>query len=129
MPTQLVERVDVLTGGSSAVYSSDAVTGVINFILKDDFEGAEFNVQYGFSQSSNSRGSLEEVLFANEQPIPGKTTDGDEVTASITLGADLGDGRGNVVFFGAYQNIDEILGADRVGSACTLGSGLSLIHI
>ncbi len=123
VPTQLVERVDVLTGGSSAVYGSDAVTGVVNFILKDDFEGAEFNVQYGFSQSSNSRGSLEEVLFANEQPIPGKTTDGDEVTASITLGADLGDGRGNVVFFGAYQNIDEILGADRVGSACTLGSG------
>ena len=123
VPTNLVERVDVLTGGNSAVYGSDAVTGVVNFILKDDFEGAEFDIQYGFSQSSNSRGALEEVLAVNEQPIPGKTTDGDEITASLTLGANLGDGRGNVVFFGAYQNTDEILGADRVGSACTLGSG------
>ena len=123
IPTRLVERVDVVTGGNSAVYGSDAVTGVVNFILKDDFEGVELDVQYGFHQSGNNRSSLEEVLQVNEQPIPGSTTDGDGITVSLTLGANLGDGRGNVVFFGSYQNVDEVVGADRVGSACTLGSG------
>ena len=54
VPTNLVERIEVLTGGSSAVYGSDAVAGVVNFILKDDFEGFEVDVQYGFAQSSNS---------------------------------------------------------------------------
>ena len=123
VPTNLVERVEVLTGGSSAVYGSDAVTGVVNFILKDDFEGAELDLQYGFAQSSNNRSLIEEVLIANEQPVPGSVTDGEEITGSITLGANLDDGRGNVVAFASYQNRNEIIGADRVGSACTLGSG------
>ena len=54
VPTNLVERIDVLTGGASAVYGSDAVSGVVNFILKDDFEGVEVDLQYGFAQSSNN---------------------------------------------------------------------------
>ena len=41
IPTALIERTEVVTGGSSAVYGSDAITGVINFIMKDDFEGVE----------------------------------------------------------------------------------------
>ena len=41
IPTQLIERVDVLTGGASAIYGSDAVAGVVNFIMKKDFEGVE----------------------------------------------------------------------------------------
>ena len=40
VPVQLIERMDVVTGGASAVYGSDAIAGVVNFILKDDFEGA-----------------------------------------------------------------------------------------
>lgn len=123
VPANLVERVDVVTGGNSAVYGSDAVTGVVNFILKRDFEGFEFDVQYGYQQSDNDRGSLEDVLVANQQPSPSKAIDGEEISASIMLGANLDGGRGNVVFFGSYQNKNEIIGAERVGSACTLGSG------
>jgi len=123
VPSNLVERVDVLTGGASAVYGSDAVSGVVNFILKDDFEGFEADLQYGFAQSGNSRSAIEEVLIANEQPVPGSTTDGEEFSGSITFGANIDGGRGNVTGFAAYQSRDEILGADRVGSACTLGPG------
>lgn len=123
VPTNLVERIDVLTGGASAVYGSDAVSGVVNFILKDDFEGVELDVQYGFAQSSNSNDLIEEVLIANEQPVPGSITDGEEITGSITFGANLDGGRGNVTGFASYQNRNDIIGADRVGSACTLGSG------
>ena len=123
VPTNLVERVEVLTGGSSAVYGSDAVSGVVNFILKDDFEGVELDLQYGFAQSSNNRNRFEEVLIANQQPVPGSTTDGEEYTGSVTFGANLDGGRGNVVGFASYQSRNDILGADRVGSACTLGPG------
>lgn len=123
VPTNLVERIDVLTGGASAVYGSDAVSGVVNFILVDDFEGVELDIQYGFAQSGNERDLIEEVLIANEQPVPGSVTDGEEITGSVTFGANIEGGRGNVVGFASYQNRNEIVGADRVGSACTLGSG------
>ena len=49
IPSGLIDRVDLLTGGASAVYGSDAVTGVVNFIIKDDFEGSEFTMQAGMS--------------------------------------------------------------------------------
>ncbi len=48
IPTALIERTEVVTGGSSAVYGSDAITGVVNFIMKDDFEGVQVGGQYGF---------------------------------------------------------------------------------
>ena len=49
IPARLIERVEVVTGGASAVYGSDAVAGVVNFILKRDFEGVEFDAQTGFN--------------------------------------------------------------------------------
>jgi len=124
VPTNLVERIDVLTGGASAVYGSDAVSGVVNFILKDDFEGVEVDVQYGFAQSSNSGNDIfKDVLRVSEVPVPGSVTDGEEITASVTFGANIEGGRGNVVGFASYQDRNDIIGADRVGSACTLGGG------
>jgi iron complex outermembrane recepter protein len=54
IPTALVERTEVVTGGSSAVYGSDAITGVVNFIIKDDFEGVEVGGQYGFDSATST---------------------------------------------------------------------------
>jgi iron complex outermembrane receptor protein len=53
IPTLLVERVEVVTGGASAAYGSDAVTGVVNIILNNHFEGFKANVQYGESKYSD----------------------------------------------------------------------------
>ena len=50
IPTALVERVEVLTGGASAVYGSDAIAGVVNFIMKKDFEGVQIDGQYSLYQ-------------------------------------------------------------------------------
>jgi len=47
IPTQLVERIDVVTGGASSVYGADAIAGVVNFIMKKNFEGVQFDVQMG----------------------------------------------------------------------------------
>jgi outer membrane receptor protein involved in Fe transport len=74
VPSALVERVETITGGASAVYGADAIGGVTNFILRNNFEGFEFDVQYG-------------VQDAN---------DGDEYRVSAILGGNFGDGRGNV---------------------------------
>jgi len=76
IPAALVERVEVLTGGASAVYGADAVTGVVNFILKDDFEGLEVN---GF-------------LGANED------LNGEQYSIDLLAGSNFDSGRGNITF-------------------------------
>src|SRR4029077_18763006 len=53
VPAPLIERIDVVTGGASATYGSDAIAGVVNFIMKKNFEGIEVGGQYGFYQHSN----------------------------------------------------------------------------
>ncbi len=52
IPAALIERVEVLTGGASAVYGADAVAGVVNFIMNDNFEGVRVDAQYGMYQHS-----------------------------------------------------------------------------
>ena len=53
IPAAMVERVEVLTGGASAAYGSDAIGGVVNFIMKKDFEGVQFDAMYGLYQHNN----------------------------------------------------------------------------
>ena len=66
----MVERVEVLTGGASAVYGSDAVGGVVNFIMKKDFEGVQFDAQYGFYQHNNDFGGPGAVEAARRDHGP-----------------------------------------------------------
>lgn len=96
IPTALVERVEVITGGASAIYGSDAVTGVINIILKDNFEGYEFSVQGGTPLNGNY---------------------GQNYSASATGGWNFADERGNVTLtlFGDKQ--ERVRGPDIEGLA------------
>ncbi|MEJ1964653.1 MAG: TonB-dependent receptor [Gammaproteobacteria bacterium] len=55
IPAGLVERIDVLPDSASAIYGSDALAGVINVILKKDFDGAEANLRYGFADGLDER--------------------------------------------------------------------------
>ena len=80
IPTRLVERVEVVTGGASAVYGSDALAGVVNFILKDDFEGIELGYQTGISSES----------------------DGYENQVDMLLGGNFADGRNNANLFASW---------------------------
>src|SRR4029079_19484712 len=91
IPTALIERTEVVTGGSSAVYGSDAITGVVNFIMKDDFEGVELGAQYG-SDSSTSTPTY---------------------SVDLTLGGNFGDGKGNAVVSLNYYNRDGFTRTDR----------------
>lgn len=73
LPQMLMERVDVVTGGASAVYGSDAITGVVNFVLDKDFTGIRYNVSGGFNfnDAKNFAGTNVQVGLAAGTPIAG----------------------------------------------------------
>jgi iron complex outermembrane recepter protein len=121
VPTQLIERIDVVTGGASAVYGSDAIAGVVNFVMRRDFEGIEFDGQAGFYQDSNSGDFANAVLGAGGVTGPGGVADGRNTLVSILFGANSPDGRGNVTAFLSYQDQNEIRADARDYSACAYG--------
>jgi len=103
IPVSALERVDVLADGASAIYGGDAVAGVINFVLRDDFEGAETMVRYG------------------------RVTDGDleEIRASQTFGTAWNSG--NILATYEYFDRGNLTLADRPGIAApTLNSGIAI---
>ena len=111
IPTQMVERVDILTGGASAVYGSDAVAGVVNFIMKKDFEGVQVTSQYNFYWHENDYGgpgdvklrdTIAQLSEANPDQfqLPDDTvTDGEGKELSLMVGVNSGDGRGNITAY------------------------------
>jgi outer membrane receptor protein involved in Fe transport len=132
IPGQLVERVDVLTGGASAVYGSDAIAGVVNFIMKDDFEGIQIDTQYGFYQHSNdydTNGNLRDVIAQRGQTNPSQfklpddnVIDGYSKEITAIMGLNTDDGRGNLTAWFGYRSNDAVLQANRDYSACAIGS-------
>ncbi|MET4133631.1 iron complex outermembrane receptor protein [Porphyrobacter sp. MBR-155] len=94
IPAALIERVEVVTGGASAVYGSDAIAGVVNYILRDDFEGVEARGQYNL----DSRG------------------DGGIVDVTLTAGTNFGGDRGNITVSANYADRKAIGTEDRAFS-------------
>ena len=91
IPNALIERVEVLTGGASAVYGADAVTGVVNYVLKRDFEGIQLDGQMGLSTKG----------------------DGKSYRLEGVIGQNFAEGRGNITLAAGYTQDDEILMGDR----------------
>jgi outer membrane receptor protein involved in Fe transport len=126
IPSALVDRVDIVTGGASAVYGSDAVAGVVNFIMKKDFEGLRIDVQYGFDQHDQHNSLIRKdvantfALSGRVVAIPhGNITDGTRIQTTIVGGANSGDGNGNVTFYFNYQHTDPVLEKSRDFTACS----------
>ncbi|MEL7101427.1 MAG: TonB-dependent receptor plug domain-containing protein, partial [Pseudomonadota bacterium] len=112
IPVALVERVDVLTGGASATYGSDAIAGVTNFILDTDFSGVQFETNYSFYQHNNDNDIAALVQeFADLNPsqyqVPDSNViDGEGLNFSLTVGGDLDDGKGHITAYATYQNVN-----------------------
>src|SRR5271155_3058617 len=71
IPAQMIQRVDVLTGGASAVYGADAVAGVVNFVLNTHFEGVRVDAGYHFNQHDNSNPfNVDSLITAAGDTIP-----------------------------------------------------------
>jgi iron complex outermembrane receptor protein len=94
IPSSFIERVDVLTGGASAVYGSDAVAGVVNFIYRKNFEGVQLNAQTGISEQG----------------------DDNQYSANLTAGGNFADGRGNVIAYAGWSKQGAVASASRARS-------------
>ena len=132
IPGQLVERVEVLTGGASAVYGSDAVAGVVNFIMKKDFEGVQIDAQYGFYSHHNDYdgvGNLRAEITRRGLTNPSQfqlpeddVSDGESKEITLTMGVAAPDGKGNLLAYAGYRSNNPVLQAFRDYSACTIGN-------
>lgn len=91
IPASLIDRVEVLTGGASSVYGADAVTGVVNFIMKDNFEGTEIDVHGGVPSDNG----------------------GEEWQVSLTHGMNLADNRLNITLNATARVREEVKYRDR----------------
>ena len=119
IPLPMVERVDVVTGGASATYGSDAVAGVVNFILKDHVQGVQIDAQYGFAQHAQHNYYLQGVEAANGIAHPtGTTIDGATRDVSVLAGTGFHDGGGQVTGYFVYHGQDPLYGSDRDFSVC-----------
>ena len=88
IPTALVDRVEVVTGGASAVYGSDAIAGVVNFILDNEYEGFELGASYDLTTDYG---------------------DGDIYSINAKFGVNTADDRGNITVFAGYSDRSAIL--------------------
>lgn len=108
IPTQFLERVDILTGGASAVYGSDAVAGVVNLIYKTKFNGIQVDGQMGISQYG----------------------DGADRQFNVLAGKNFAGGRGNIMLFGGYSKQGAVLKRERfteAGSTAIDQTNLALV--
>jgi len=126
IPSALIDRVDVLTGGASSVYGADAVAGVVNFIMDTNFEGVRLDTQYSFYQhTNNAPASILAALNAPNRQYgypTGSVADGGTWDANLVIGAGFDDGRGNVMLYAGYRKTEPVLQARRDYSACNLGA-------
>ena len=131
IPSALIERVDVLTGGASAVYGADAVGGVVNFIMAKNFEGVRVDTQYGIYQHDNGNdvaGVVQATQNASANPqffrLPkDNVRDGEMSQVTLIIGVNSPDGKGNVTAYAGYRHVEPILQGNRDFSSCTLNSG------
>jgi len=96
IPAGLIESVEVLTGGAAAVYGADAVAGVVNFVLDDDFEGLELGLSYEFPEDGGELLNLDAIF-----------------------GSEFQDGRGHVTGYIGWAEREGLLAGDRAFTAAT----------
>ena len=104
VPVSLLERVDIVTGGASAVYGADAISGVVNFVTKRNFTGVEGTTLYSVSEKSDAR------RYKND----------------LTIGADLAEGRGNVALHVGTTRTEALRLGDRDYSGTVISSATGL---
>src|ERR1700686_2508706 len=123
IPAALVSGVDVLTGGASAVYGSDAIAGVVNFHLLRDFDGVQITTTLNGNQHTQS-GTLDPVLKAAPYPtpgaIPGDKFDGFSGDTTLVVGTNTADNRGNVTMYAEYRTTSPVLDGSRDFQGCSL---------
>ncbi len=121
IPTFLLERVEVLTGGASAVYGSDAIAGVINFITKQNFEGFQIDYHVGENFYHNDSDFVRNLATQAGATAPtGTSKDGRTQTINVMAGTNIADGNGNITAYFSYHQSDPVASSERDFGACQL---------
>ncbi|MFC3033628.1 TonB-dependent receptor domain-containing protein [Pseudoalteromonas fenneropenaei] len=124
IPASLIQRVEVLTGGAGAVYGADAVAGVVNFVMNDEFEGLAFNVGASGYQHNNDNKYIQDLMDKRGYDYETGSTgiDGRSYTIDMTIGSDFADGKGHAVAYAVWRRNEELLQGSRDYASCALSA-------
>lgn len=122
IPAGLVESIDVVSGGASAVYGSDAVAGVVNFKMKRNFDGVKFDYLGSIASHDNHNAAAQTALKNYGLAIPGHKTDGASNTLSLIAGRNLDGGKGNMTAYFNAVKTDPVRDSARDWAACGIGT-------
>lgn len=126
IPAAIIKQIDVLTGGASAAYGSDAVAGVVNFIVDNTFEGFSVELQTSIYSHSNSDDDIQGIVRnANYEVAKGRTFDGRISDLSVVLGSNIADDSGHIMGYLTYRDIAEVTQSSRDYSSCSLDNLLA----
>ncbi|HKD55049.1 MAG TPA: TonB-dependent receptor plug domain-containing protein, partial [Steroidobacteraceae bacterium] len=121
IPSGLVERVEVVTGGASAAYGSDAIAGVINFILKRNFQGFQIDGQFNENWHNNGNTDVQNLVREfGGTPATGSIRDGRQRNWDMLMGTNFADGNGNITAYLSYRHADAVPASDRDFGGCQL---------
>jgi len=131
IPAELIESVELLTGGASSTYGADAVAGVVNFKLQQHFEGVKLTANAGiYNHSNDNTQGVQTVLSDYNQTTgndfaaaPNSVNAGATKDLAFLAGLNSPDGNGNATFYATYRNVAAVLQSKYSYSACTLSSG------
>jgi iron complex outermembrane receptor protein len=121
IPAGLVDRIEVVTGGASAAYGSDAIAGVINFIMKKNFQGVQFDGQYNENMHDNNNTYMQNLVRGfGYSPATGTTTNGRQRSFDVLMGTNFADGEGNVTAYLSWRHADAVPSSDYDFGGCEL---------
>ena len=124
IPSAIIKRVDVLTGGASSVYGADAVAGVVNFIMDTNFRGLRFDGQASAFMHDNRAGAniINPNTESGYRPPRGMSMNGGAQDVAAAFGAGFDDNRGSILAYATYRHQDPVLEGSRDYSFCSLGA-------
>jgi len=123
IPSAMIERIEVLTGGASATYGADAVAGVVNFIMRR-MDGVEFSIGASGYQHDNSNSYVPPLMDARnfDYPVGDSGVGGKAYNVDLIVGSDFANGRGNATVYGTWRENEEMLQAERDYGSCALSA-------
>ncbi len=123
IPTALIQRVEVLTGGASSVYGADAVAGVVNFVMNDHFQGFEIDANASINQHSNHEGYYGTLApAAGFGSAPSSIWEGGEKDVTFIMGSDFAGGKGNATAYIGWRKTQPVVQSQYDFSRCTVSS-------
>lgn len=124
IPTAMLERVEVLTGGASTVYGADAVAGVVNFVMRKDFDGVELKIGTSGFMHDNDNSYVADLMDAKgfDYPKGGDGVDGQADTMDLVMGSSFADGKGQATAYVTWRKGSELRQGARDYSSCALNS-------